>query len=348
MLNLPDKRLQELLTPLQLGPYQLSNRLVMGSQSRMRAIDYCPQPIMETYYAQRSSAGLIISEPTLINRPVIDLPSCPGLFMQSQVEAWRRVTQAVHQRGGRIFVQLWHEANLDYLYEDNSGLADVYPPDVRPADNILQRMEVIQQFRRAAQYAIAAEFDGVEIHGALRSLTRSLAFSPPSSDCFRAEGIPSADADLLSEIVEGVSAIWDCDRVGVFLSPRPAFSEYQDPYPEGAFYTIADTLNQQQIAYLHLAEALPDQSFFEDPTTSIVEAFRPIFRGAMIVDGQDDLQCGLQQLIAGKADLISLCQYFVANPDLINRIVSGRPTNAVDKTTLYKEGERGYIDYPDC
>lgn len=344
--------MDEFLTPVQLGPYQLSNRLTMGAHSRMRAINYCPQPMMATYYQQRSAAGLIIAEPTLINQPNVPLPCCPGLFAREHVEAWRDITKSVHSGGGKIFAQLWHGCNLDYLCESHRGLASTLNLDIANLDaESLQREEVVKQFRRAAQNAIAADFDGIEIHGALRTLSRSIPSTSPSDDYLRAEGIMPDYTALIVELADVLSAIWDSDRVGVFLSPSPAFCDHRDTDPEATFYATIDALSYNRLAYIHLAESHPSQSILENPEDSVVDALRPLFGGVIIAASQDDLHQDLHRIRENKADLVSFRERFAVNPDLLDRIAAAEsPAELTDtlvgeleESTRYTGGENGYL-----
>ncbi|MGF1514727.1 MAG: hypothetical protein ACFB5Z_13680 [Elainellaceae cyanobacterium] len=313
----------ELLEPVQLGPYQLTNRLVMGAYCRMAAADYCPTAAAADQYAQCSSAGLLITEPTLVDLPVLPLPGCPGLFNRRQVEAWRQVTQAVHARGGKIFVQLWHSANLFHLCESEPQAAAMLPQGC-PAEGwmTLSRTAVVEQFRKAAQNAIAADFDGIEIHGAFRALTERITRGRSLPvDYLRAEGLMYTETALLLEIAENLGIIWDNDRVGLFLSCSFAYGAYGETQLEEAMYILVEALSYNRFAYLHLAEATPKTSFLRSTHASCLKTFRPIFQGPVIADGQDNLRQSAALVAQRQAALVSFRRRFAAQPDWIDQMV---------------------------
>jgi N-ethylmaleimide reductase len=352
-----------LLTPLQLGPYTLRNRLVMAPMTRNRAGEgLAPAAIAATYYAQRASAGLIVTEGSQVSPQGVGYPNTPGIHSDAQVEGWKRVTAAVHERGGRIFLQLWHVGRISHPSLQPEGGLPVAPsaiaaegmvftysgpqPFVAPrALEIAEIPGVVEQFAHGARKALESGFDGVEIHGAngylidqfLRDGTnhRTDAYGGPVENRVR----------FLVEVVEAVAGVWGADRVGVRFSPTGTFNSMSDSDPVATFSHAAQALDRFGLAYLHVVE--PSSGRFAVPEApAVAPAMRERFHGALILNGGFDLATADAVIAEGQADLVSFGQLFLANPDLPERFAEGAPLNAPDFATFYTGGEKGYVDYP--
>ncbi|MEA2602687.1 MAG: N-ethylmaleimide reductase [Acidobacteriota bacterium] len=352
-----------LLTPFQLGSYTLRNRAVMAPMTRNRAGEgLAPTPIAATYYAQRASAGLIITEGSQVSPQGVGYPNTPGIHSEAQVAGWQKVTAAVHERGGRIFLQLWHVGRISHPSLQPEGALPVAPsaiaaegmvytysgPQPFVAPRALELAEipgVVEQFAHGARQALEAGFDGVEIHGAngylvdqfLRDGTnhRTDAYGGPMENRVR----------FLVEVVEAVAGVWGADRVGVRFSPTGTFNSMSDSDPVATFGHAAQALDRFGLAYLHVVE--PFSGRFAVPgAPAVAKAMRERFHGAFILNGGFDLAAADAAIASGQADLVSFGQLFLANPDLPERFAEGAPLNVPDSTTFYTGGERGYIDYP--
>jgi N-ethylmaleimide reductase len=348
-----------LLTPVQLGPYTLRNRMVMAPMTRNRAVEgNVPSDSAVTYYAQRASAGLIVTEGTQVSHQGVGYPGTPGIHEADQVAGWRRVTDAVHERGGRIFAQLWHVGRISHpLLQPGGGLPvapsalaaegqtfTVEGPKSFGVPRALETDEiagVVEQFAHGARQALESGFDGVELHGAngylidqfLRDGTnrRTDAYGGPVENRVR----------FLLEVTEAVAGIWGADRVGVRLSPTGSFNSMSDSDPVATFSHATRELDRFGLAYLHAVEPLAPRA-----ETPVAPLLRPLFHGPFILNGGYDRETGNAALAAGEADLISFGVLFLANPDLPERFAAGAPLNPPDRATFYQGGERGYIDYP--
>jgi N-ethylmaleimide reductase len=352
-----------ILTSVQLGPYTLPNRMVMAPMTRNRAGEsLAPTTAVATYYSQRASAGLIITEGSQVSPQGVGYPNTPGIHSDAQVEGWKKVTSAVHERGGRIFLQLWHVGRISHPSLQPEGALPVAPsalaaegtvftysgpqPFVTPrALELAEIPGVVEQFAHGARQALAAGFDGVELHGAngylidqfLRDGTnhRTDAYGGPVENRVR----------FLVEVVEAVAGVWGADRVGVRFSPTGTFNSMSDSDPVATFGHAAQALDRFGLAYLHVVE--PFSGRFAVPgAPAVAPAIRERFHGALILNGGFDLAAADAAIASGQADLISFGQLFLANPDLPERFAEGAPLNTTDSTTFYTGGEKGYIDYP--
>lgn len=353
---------KDLFSPMQLGSYELRNRLVMAPMTRNRAgRGNVPQPLNALYYAQRASAGLIITEATQVSPQGVGYPNTPGIHTADQVHGWSRVTEAVHQRDGRIFLQLWHVGRISHPSLQPYGALPVAPSAIRPEGEAytyegkkpfvppraLETGEIpgiVAQFRNGAQHAAAAGFDGVEIHAAngylidqfLRDGTnrRTDAYGGPVENRVR----------FLMEVVEAVAEVWGIDRVGVRLSPTNPFNSMYDSDPQATFGHVAERLGRLGLAYLHVVEV--DES--EERTGQVVDfrRLREAFGGTYIANGGFDYERAQTSLASGVADLISFARLFLANPDLPERFAKNVPLNMPDHATFYGGDDKGYTDYP--
>ncbi|MGH8644864.1 MAG: alkene reductase, partial [Gammaproteobacteria bacterium] len=324
-----------------------------------------PQAMNARYYAQRASAGLIITEATQISPQGVGYPDTPGIHNAAQVEGWRQVTQAVHERDGRIFLQLWHVGRISHPSLQPDGALPVAPSAVRPAGEAytyevlkpfvapraLKLDEipgVVDQYRTAAQYALAAGFDGVEIHAANGYLIDQFLRDSTNHRTDRYGGSLANRVRFLLEVTEAVTEVWGADRVGVRLSPLSAFNDMSDSDPQTTFNYVAERLNRFGLAYLHVIEG--DESAggetLESAAAIDLKRLRRSFSGLYMANFGYTLAHAEAALRAGRADLVSFGKLFLANPDLPERFAQGAPLNGPHHTTFYGGDARGYIDYP--
>jgi len=351
-----------LLKPTYLGPYTLTNHIVMAPLTRCRAgAGNVPQAMNADYYAGRASAGLIITEATQVSPQGVGYPMTPGIHTPEQVEGWKKVTKAVHDNDGRIFLQLWHVGRISHSSLQEDGGLPVSASAIRPRGNAttaagpkpfetpraLKTNEIpgiIGQFRRAAENALMAGFDGVEIHAANGYLLDQ--FLRDNTN-FRTDGYGGSRKNrmrLLSEVTEAVTNIWGGDRVGVRLSPVNTFNDISDTDPEATFSFVAWELNRFNLAYLHVVEH--DMAGGKENAGFDLRAIRDNFAGPYIANGGYDQTRAEAALASGAADLVSFGVPFIANPDLAERFAAGAPLNDADRDTFYGGDEKGYTDYP--
>jgi N-ethylmaleimide reductase len=345
-----------LFSPAGLGPFRLRNRAVMAPMTRNRAgDDGVPTPIMAEYYAQRAEAGLIITESTQISPQGRGYPGTPGIHGDAQVEGWAAVVEAVHARGGLIFLQLWHAGRQSHPLVQQHGALPVAPSAIAPDGMTVtgegmkpfvtpralatdEIAELAAQFGGAAANARRAGFDGVEINAANGYLIDQFLRDGSNHRTDRYGGPPQNRVRFLLEIVESVTAVVNPQRVGVRLSPTNPFGSMRDSDPKGTFGYAAHVLNGHTLAYLHGREA--GQTAFD------WQAWRRHFQGAYIANGGYDLARAQQAIASGFADFVSFGALYLANPDLLERFRRRAPLNVPDKSTFYAGGARGLTDYP--
>ena len=351
-----------LFSPVKVGPYTLPNRMVMAPMTRLRAIDSVPQPLMATYYAQRVSAGLIVTECTMVSPLSLGYMNCPGIYSSEQVAGWREVTEAVHAKEGRIFLQLWHSGRISHpallggeLPVAPSAVAavgELHTPegkrtlDTPRALETHEIPEIVEQFRKGAENALAAGFDGVELHGAFGYLIDQFLQDGSNQRTDEYGGSIEKRSRFLLEVVEAVSSVWGADRVGIKLSPSNTFYGMFDSNPKATFGYVIDALNRFGLGYLHLMEPNEVDLATRDVLQSVTSLFRPIFKGTLITNGGYDQEKGNAILASDDADLVSFGKLFIANPDLPKRFELKAPLNAPDPKTFYAPDEKGYTDYP--
>ncbi|MBD2096478.1 alkene reductase [Trichocoleus sp. FACHB-591] len=364
----------DLLSPVKLGPYELPNRLVMAPLTRNRAsAGYVPGALIATYYAQRASAGLIISEASQVSPQGLGYPSTPGIYSPEQVAGWRLITDAVHAKGGRIFLQLWHVGRISHPSLQPDGALPVAPSAIAPTGQAstyegmqpfvtpraLETHEIpgiVEQYRQGAQNALEAGFDGVEIHAANGYLIDQFLRDGTNHRTDEYGGSIENRARFLLEVTAAVTSVWggvgEASRngncVGVRLSPSGSFNSMSDSDPVATFSYAAQALNQFNLAYLHIVEPRADENFTADTPASRLTTgyFRSIFKGTLIAAGGYDRESGNAALANGEADLVAYGRHFIANPDLPERFALNAPLNPADRSTFYGGDERGYIDYP--
>lgn len=349
-----------LFTPVRLGPYTLANRLVMAPMTRNRAgPGNVPQDMNVEYYAQRASAGLIITEATQVSTQGVGYPNTPGIHSEEQVAGWSRVTQAVHDRGGRIFLQLWHVGRISHPTLQPSGTLPVAPSAVKPAGEVytyegpkpfvvprvLEISEIpgiVDQFRNGARRALEAGFDGVELHGANGYLIDQFLRDGTNLRRDAYGGSLEKRARFLLEVVEAVVGEWGAERVGVRLSPLSSFNSMSDSNPEQTFRYASERLSEYGLAYLHGVEVPGD-----DPEQAFdLDVMRRAFRGLYIANGGYDYEGATRAIQHGRADLVSFGRLFLANPDLPARFAAHAALNTPDPASFYGGDSKGYTDYP--
>lgn len=344
-----------LFDSLQVGPLLLPNRIFMAPLTRSRAgSQRVPNALMAKYYRQRASAGLILSEATSVTPMGVGYANTPGIWSAAQVAGWKLVTQAVHEAGGRIFLQLWHVGRVsDPLFLD--GALPVAPSAVRPAGHVsLVRPEkpfvtpralelaelpgIIEAYRKGAQNAMEAGFDGVEIHGANGYLLDQFLQTSTNQRTDEYGGPVENRARLMLEVTDAVISVWGADRVGMHLAPRCDAHDMGDANPLETFSYVARELGRRKIAFICARER-------EGPD-SIGPELKKAFGGLYVANEKFTLESGNAILAAGDADAVAYGVPYIANPDLPERFAQGAALNAADPTTFYADGAAGYTDYP--
>lgn len=355
----------KLLTPVQVGRYELPNRVVMAPLTRNRArTGDVPYELHARYYAQRASAGLMISEATQVSPQGKGYPSTPGIYSAEQIAGWQLVTNAVHDQGGHMFLQLWHVGRISHPDLQPNGELPVAPSAIAPQGmattytgeqpfvipRALERDEIpglIEAYRQGAANALAAGFDGVEVHSANGYLLDQFLHDGSNQRTDEYGGSIENRARLLMDVTDAVVSVWGSDRVGVRLSPMGTLNSISDPDPEALFRYVVSTLNRFDLAYLHLVEPRLDNPETRDKTRDLgTYFFRSIYHGTLISAGGYDRDTGNAVLEAGDADLIAYGRWFISNPDLPRRFALNAPLNPYDRSSFYGGDERGYTDYP--
>jgi N-ethylmaleimide reductase len=353
----------DLFQPVAFGPYTLTNRIVMAPLTRSRAQKGdIPSLLASEYYRQRSGAGLIIAEATQISPQGKGYAFTPGIYNAAQVEGWQSVTAAVHAAGGRIFLQLWHVGRISHPNLQPNGQLPVAPSAVQPAGKAfteegfvpfvtpraLELSEIpgiIEQYRLAAQHALAAGFDGVEIHAANGYLIDQFLRDKTNLRTDAYGGSLENRTRLLLEATAAVVGVWGADRVGVRLSPISPANDIADSDPQTLFSYVVEQLNQFGLLYLHLVEGATGGPR-EVENGFDLQILRRIFKGIYMANNGYDLALALKAREQGLAELIAFGRPFIANPDLVARLQQGAPLEKLNPDTLYGGGAHGYTDYP--
>jgi len=354
----------DLFEPVQLGPSRLRNRIVMAPLTRSRASPAgVPTALMAEYYGQRASAGLIVAEGTNISPQARGYAWTPGLYAPEQVEAWRAVTASVHARGGHIFPQLWHVGRISHPSLQPGGALPVAPSAIRPqataytqagflpcvtphALTIAEIARIVADYGQAAANALAAGFDGVEIHAANGYLIDQFLRDSTNQRTDAYGGTREKRARLLLEAVGAAVAACGAGRVGVRLSPlSPVNGAALDSDPAGTYGFAVARLSELGIAYIHVIEGVT-QGAREVSGGFDLQTLRRAFSGCYMANNGYDLPLAIEARRRGLADLISFGRLYIANPDLVERLRCGAPLNEPDRTTFFGGGAPGYTDYP--
>jgi N-ethylmaleimide reductase len=345
-----------LLSSYRLGNLELKNRMVLAPMTRSRAIDgNVPNPLAATYYAQRAGAGLIVTEATQVSPQGVGYVRTPGIHSEAQVAGWRKVTDAVHAAGGKIFIQLWHVGRISHPDFHQGELpvapsainpeADVYTP-LGPKKTVTPRALaeaelpfIVEQFRKGAENAKAAGFDGVEVHGANGYLLDQFTRDGANRRTDAYGGNVENRARLPLEVVDAVIGVWGRERVGYRISPNSPFNAMSDSNPAATFAYLAEQLGKRQIGYLHVVDPIADAN-------RLSPLLRRKFDGSYIVNGGFTAETAEAAIRSGEADLVAFGASYLANPDLPERFRKRAPLNQPDTTTFYQGEAKGYTDYP--
>ena len=350
-----------LQNPLTIGSYQLPNRIIMAPLTRMRAPENTPTDLMATYYEQRASAGLIISEASSISTQGVGYPATPYIFNAAHVAGWKKITAAVHAKNGHIFLQLWHVGRVSHPDFHNGelpvapsaiapkgkaftakGLQDFVTPRALELDEI---PGIVADYKNAARQALEAGFDGVEIHGANGYLLDQFLRDGSNTRTDAYGGSYENRARFLLEVTAAVIDVWGAERVGIRLSPSGTFNDMADSNPEAFFVYLAEQLSPLNLAYLHVVDALEGDIRHGAKVISLA-ALRKAYEGTLIVCGGYDQARAEQVLEQGQADAVAFGQLYIANPDLVERFKLNAPLNKPHAATFYGGDAKGYTDYP--
>ncbi|RVH26426.1 alkene reductase [Sinorhizobium meliloti] len=352
----------DLFSAYDLGGLTLKNRIVMAPLTRNRAgAGLVPSEFAANYYAQRASAGLIITEATQVSKQAQGYQNTPGLYTPEQVAGWRKVTDVVHAKGGRIFVQLWHVGRVSHVDLHggeapvapsairaetktfvNNGFADVSEPR---ALELTEIPGIVEDFRRAAANAIDAGFDGVEVHGANGYLLDQFLRETANVRTDAYGGSIENRAWLLVEVTAAVANEIGAQRTGIRISPvSPASGIVPASDEQPQFNHVVEALDGLGIAYIHVVEGATGGP--RDARPFDFDALRQRFRNTYIANNGYDLELAKSRLSEGKADLFAFGHHFIANPDLVERLKSGAPLAQMNPATIYGGGAEGYTDYP--
>lgn len=353
--------MSDLFSPVKLGSIAMSNRMVMAPLTRNRAsMEGVPQDINVTYYEQRASAGLIITEATPISPMGHGYPLLPGIYTDAQIAGWKKVTDAVHAKGGKIVIQLWHVGRISHPTLLN-GATPVAPSAIKPAGKAftfdglvdyvtpraLEASElpgIVADYVQAAKNALQAGFDGVEIHSANGYLLDQFLRDGSNQRTDSYGGSIENRARLLMEVTKAVVDAIGSDKVGLRLSPVNPFNDMKDSNPQAVFNYVTEQLNQFNLAYLHVVEGGIHGGGVADPFD--FAAMRKLCKSPYIANLSYDKATGNAAIASGHADAIAYGVPFIANPDLVERFRKDAPLNQADSSSFYGGSEKGYTDYP--
>jgi N-ethylmaleimide reductase len=362
-----------LFSPVQIGPYQLKHRLVLAPLTRMRAAkpSLAPRPLNAEYYSQRATpGGLLIAEASPVAATAFGSPGVPGIYNDEQIAGWRKVVDAVHAKGGIIFLQLWHVGRVSHSSFQPGGALPVAPSAVAISAELkastaggqvadyetpraLETNEIpgiIDAFRQAARNAMTAGFDGVEIHGANGYLLEQFLQSRSNLRTDQYGGSIANRARLLLEVTQAAVDVCGASRVGVRLSPYGIANDSGEPDPMPLYTHVVQALNPLGLAYLHLIEprssgaGRAEVNWQNVPSAMVL--FRPIWKGRLIAAGGFTGEAADAAIRDGHADAVAFGRIFISNPDLPNRLQRGYPLTPYNRKTFYGGEEGGYTDYP--
>lgn len=352
--------LTHLFSPMQVGALTLPNRILMAPLTRCRADqNHVPTPLMAEHYSQRSSAGLIIAEATAAMAGCSSFWTEPGIYNQAQVEGWQGVTQAVHEQGGQIFLQIWHGGRTCHPVMNNGAIPvapsaiavtndEVHTPDGKVAHVIPRALEdheiagIVAGFKTAAMNAKAAGFDGVEVHGANGYLLDEFLRDGSNQRSGAYGGSVENRSRLLLEVLAATIEVWGSDRVGLRVSPLNSYNSMKDSDPVGTYTWLAEKLNEYSLAYLHVMRA----DFLGEQQGDVMTPMRAAYRGVMIGNMGYTAEEAEGAIASGQLDAVAFGTAFLANPDLPTRFAKQAELNAPDPSKFYSAGAAGYTDYP--
>lgn len=348
----------DLFSTVQLGDIKLNNRAIMAPLTRARAVDHIPTDLMVEYYAQRASAGLIIAEATMVAEDACAFMTEPGIYSDEQVNGWRKVTDAVHDKGGKIFLQLWHGGRASHPDLNNgkeaiaaSAIAiddEVHTPQGKKPYSVPRALEtdeipdIVNQFKQAAINAKDVGFDGVEVHGANGYLLDNFLRDGTNHREDQYGGSIENRARLLFEVLEAVIDVWGSGKVGIRTSPLNGFNDMKDSDPEGMTRWLAETLNQYDLAYWHLMR----NDFLGVKQGDVMTPARTLYKGNLMGNMGYSKEEASQAISEQQLDVIAFGVPYIANPDLVERFKADAQLNEANPETFYVGGAQGYTDYP--
>ncbi|MDA7868086.1 alkene reductase [Akkermansiaceae bacterium] len=349
-----------LFEPLELGSLTLPNRILMAPLTRARADEgHVPNDMMAQHYSDRASSGLLIAEATMAMEGNCAFVSEPGIYNNDQVAGWKKVTDAVHENGGRIFLQIWHGGRACHSLLNNgrqpvapSPIAitndEVHTPEGKKAYEVPRELDdtelpaIVEGFRKAAWNAKSAGFDGIEIHGANGYLLDSFLRDSANQRSGPYGGSFENRSRLLLEVIDAVSTVWKSDQVGVRISPLNSFNSMRDSDPVGLYTYLSEKLNARNLAYLHLMRA----DFLGEQEADVITPIRAAYQGTLITNMGYSADEAAQEINAGHIDAVAFGTPYLANPDLPERFAHGAELNEPNPETFYSPGPEGYNDYP--
>jgi N-ethylmaleimide reductase len=356
---------EKLFQPYKLGPLTLKNRMVMAPMTRSRAdFDGVQSPLASTYYSQRASAGLIITEGSQVSAQGVGYVKTPGVYTRAQIEAWKRTTDAVHEAGGLIFIQLWHVGRVSHPDFHGGELpvgpsavgyeGEVFTPEGKkkvPVPRALRKEElpgIVEQFSTAARNAKEAGFDGAELHGANGYLLDQFLRDTVNQRTDEYGGSIENRVRFPLEVARAVAGEFGADRLGYRISPiNGAFNGMSGSHLKETYGRLVSGLNELNLAYLHILEPQPGHMMAAPADAErLAPGFRKIFRGTLMLNGGYTKELATEAIESEQSDLISFGVPFLANPDLPKRFVLGAQLNPPQWETFYQGEDKGYIDYP--
>jgi N-ethylmaleimide reductase len=362
---MPEQSADALFAPFNLGPITLANRIVMAPLTRNRATHGTdvPHELNATYYSQRATAGLLIAEATQISPTGKGYAWTPGIYSPEQVAGWRLVTTAVHAKGGKIFLQLWHVGRFSHPALQPGGQLPVAPSAIAPVDQktfledgtfapvgtprALERSEIagiVDDYRTATRNALDAGFDGVEIHAANGYLVDQFLRDGANKRTDDYGGSVANRLRFAQEVIAAVSEIAGPERTGIRISPVSPASGLSDSDPSAVFFPLVDAIDAAGLVYVHVIEGATGGP--RDVAPFDYHALRKRFRGAWLVNNGYTRETAIDAIASGYADLVAFGKPFIANPDLVERLRRNAPLNALDTEHLFGGGAQGYTDYP--
>ena len=354
---------------LKIGDLTLKNRFIMAPLTRMRSQQpgNIPHELNAKYYSQRATAGLIISEATQVSQTGQGYPATPGIYSANQVNGWKLVTNAVHEKEGKIFLQLWHVGRISHKSHQPNNELPIAPSAIKPSGGTyskdwkqvafetpraLENSEIptiIEEFKQGAKNAKEAGFDGVEVHGANGYLLDQFLQDGSNTRTDNYGGAIENRARLLLEVVDEAISVWSAGRVGVRLSPFGTFNDMKDSNPIALFTYVLEELEKRKIAYVHLIEPRATNAGGDDninkEAANIAEIFRKSFKGVLISAGGYSAETAKEAVESGLSDAVAFGRLYISNPDLVRRVKEEKELNKYDRVTFYGGAEKGYTDY---
>ncbi|WP_109020802.1 alkene reductase [Leptospira kobayashii] len=344
-----------LFDPVKIGELELSNRIIMAPMTRCRAADNrVPNSLMAEYYEQRASAGMIITEATSVTSMGVGYPDTPGIWSEEQTEAWKKITKAVHDKGGKILLQLWHVGRIsDPIYLDGKSpvapsaiAAEGHVSHIRPkkkyeTPRALELDEIpgiVELYRKGAANAKLAGFDGVEIHGANGYLLDQFLQDVSNHRTDIYGGSVENRARLLLEVVDAVVSVWGAGRVGVHLAPKGDAHSMGDSRIKETFSYVVKELDKRKIAFICTRDYVGEGHFGSE--------IKQLFNGTYIANEKFTKETASDFIASGKSDAVAFGTLFISNPDLVRRFKENLSFNELNSSTIYAKGSEGYTDYP--